>query len=110
MVPAPLLWRKDIPLKVSVFAWRIFHNRLPTKENLFRRGIFQHDAQMCVTGCGLVESYVHLFLHFNVFGQVWQLVRHWFGVSSVDPATVVDHFHQFGTSSCLANCKCSFMH
>jgi len=110
LVLAPLLWRKDIPLKVSVFAWRLFRNRLPTKANLFRRGIVQHDAQMCVTRCGLVESDVHLFLHCDTFGQVWQHVRHWLGVSSADPATVVDHFHQFGTSSDLAKSRCSFMH
>jgi hypothetical protein len=110
MVSAPLLWRKDIPLKVSVFAWRLFRNRLPTKANLFRRGIVQNDAQMCVTGCGLVESDAHLFLHCDIFGQVWQLVRHWLSVSSADPATVVDHFHQFGTSSGFAKSRCSFMH
>jgi len=88
----------------------LFLNRLPTKTNLFRRGIVQHDAQMCVSGCGLVESDAHLFLNRDIFGQVWQLVRHWLGVSSVDPATVVDHFHQFSTSSGLAKSRCSFMH
>jgi len=35
-----LLWRKDVPLKISIFAWRLFRNRLPTKVNLFRRGLF----------------------------------------------------------------------
>jgi len=39
LVLADFLWRKDIPLKVSVFGWRLFKNRLPTKDNLFRRGV-----------------------------------------------------------------------
>jgi len=29
------LWHKDVPLKVTLFAWRLFRNRLPTKDNLF---------------------------------------------------------------------------
>ena len=43
-VIACLLWRKEVPLKVSVFALRLFHNRLLTKVNLFRRGIISHEA------------------------------------------------------------------
>jgi len=41
-VDAKLLWHKDISLKVVIFAWRLFRNRLPTKDNLFRRGILNH--------------------------------------------------------------------
>lgn len=35
LVFADLLWRKDIPLKVSVFVWRLFRDRLSTKVDLF---------------------------------------------------------------------------
>jgi len=31
------VWHQQIPSKVSVFVWRLFHNRLPTKDNLVRR-------------------------------------------------------------------------
>lgn len=44
LVSTYLLWRKDVPLKVSIFAWRLFRNRLPTKVNLFRRGIISNEA------------------------------------------------------------------
>jgi len=33
------LWHKDVPLKVVLFAWRLFRDRLPTKDNLHRRGV-----------------------------------------------------------------------
>ena len=36
-------WLKQVPLKVSVFVWRLLHNRLPTKDNLLRRGAVHHD-------------------------------------------------------------------
>ena len=28
------IWHKQVPLKVSVLAWRLIRNRLPTKDNL----------------------------------------------------------------------------
>lgn len=30
------IWHKVMPSKVSYLVWRMFHNRLPTKENLAR--------------------------------------------------------------------------
>ena len=31
-----LVWHKQVPLKVSILAWRLLQNRLPTKLNLVR--------------------------------------------------------------------------
>ena len=56
------LWNKDIPLKVVLFAWRLFRDRLPINDNLLRRGVIHYDAHLCVTGCGSVENLDHLFL------------------------------------------------
>jgi hypothetical protein len=39
-----LFWHKQVPLKVSVLAWRLFHNRLSTKDNLVTRNIISHDS------------------------------------------------------------------
>jgi len=69
-VPAILLWRKDVPLKASMFTWRLFRHRLPSKTNLFHRGIIHENAQVCVSGCGFKES-DHLFLYCPLFGQIW---------------------------------------
>ena len=35
-VDAASLWHKNVPLKVLLFAWRLFRDRLPTKDNLLR--------------------------------------------------------------------------
>jgi len=106
----PSIWRKDVPLKVSVFALRLFRDRLPTKDNSFRRNIIQADARGCVSGCGLPVTADNLFFHYDVFGQVWYLVRHWLDISSVNPLTISDHYLQFHTSSGSAISRCSFMH
>ena len=50
-----LIWHKQVPLKVSIFAWRLIRDRLPTKSNLAYSGILDSEACFCVSGCGLVE-------------------------------------------------------
>jgi len=57
---------------------------------------------MCVTGCGLMESSDHLFLHCNIFGSVWHFIYRWLGISAVTPAQVPDHFNHFRVSGGIA--------
>jgi len=94
-----LIWHKQVLLKASIFAWRLLRDRLPTKNNLLRRGVVDAEAVMCVTGCGLEESAPHLFIHCPIFGTLWQHIRSWIGMSGVDPLTIDDHFTQFIHSS-----------
>jgi len=86
------IWHKDVPLKVSLFAWRLFRNRLPTKDNLSRRRVIPHDAQLCVTGCSNIESTNNLFLGCIVLNSIWHLVCNWIGFASVDPLGISGHF------------------
>jgi len=97
-IVASSIWHKDVPLKVVLFSWRLFRDRLPTKDNLLRRGVIDHESRTCVAGCDLVESSTHLFLHCNTFGSVWHLIYSWLGVPVTTPFYVPDHFHQFGFS------------
>jgi len=90
-----LVWHKQVPLKVSIVAWRMLKDRLPTRSNLHRRGIILVEGDTCVSGCGQAESASHLFLHCDVFGSLWQHIRSWIGVSGVDPFNLIDHFFQF---------------
>jgi len=83
---------------------------LPSKTNLFCRGIITSEAQLCVFGCGQQESETHLFLSCQFFGHLWLLVRNWLDVYSVDLSNIVDHFYQFGTSSNYGKSRCSLMH
>jgi len=91
-VTEDLVWHKQVPLKVSILAWRLLRDRLPTKTNLLRRGILPSEAITCVAGCGNDESAHHLFLHCELFGSLWQHIRNWIGISGVDPFTLHDHF------------------
>lgn len=57
-----IIWHKVIPLKVTLFAWRLFRNRLSMKDNLFLLCVILIDYQLCAKGCGTIESVDHLLL------------------------------------------------
>ncbi|MCI00663.1 70 kDa peptidyl-prolyl isomerase [Trifolium medium] len=80
-----LIWHTQVPLKVSIFTWRLLRDSLPTKANLVTRGILSQEAHFCTSGCGAVESAQHLFISCGTFGSLWALVRSWIDFSSVDP-------------------------
>ncbi|CAJ2666603.1 unnamed protein product [Trifolium pratense] len=78
-----LVWNKVAQVKVSMFAWHVLANRIPTRENLLiRRGILNFDAQQCVLGCGLSESLSHLLFFCNLSHKVCCDVLPWLGVQS----------------------------
>jgi len=90
-----MVWHKQVPLKVSIFMWRLLQDRLTTKTNLMRRNILHQEVVRCVAGCEIDESMSHLFLRCDVFISLWQLIRSWIGVSGVDPHNIGEHFTQF---------------
>ncbi|WJX93598.1 hypothetical protein P8452_75105 [Trifolium repens] len=92
-----LVWHKEVPLKVSIFAWRLLRDKLPTKSNLVARGIISPENQLCVSGCGGNESAQHLFLFCSIYGSLWALVRYWIGLT--DMHTLTAHFVQFTYSA-----------
>jgi hypothetical protein len=92
---APSIWHKDVPLKVVLFVWHLFRDRLPTRDNLHRRRVIDSDAQSCVGGCGVIETSTHLFFHCNLFSSVWNHIFLWLGVVTAMPHDVTGHFNQF---------------
>ena len=89
------VWHKLVPSKVSIFAWRLLQNRIPTRSNLVRIHALQPDNNMCVSGCDIIETADHLFVGCNFFRRVWSLICHWLGISFVCPRWIKDHFIQF---------------
>jgi hypothetical protein len=73
-----LIWHKQVPLKVSVFAWTLLRDRLLTKINLVACGVITPTAHFCVSGFGGVKSSQHLFLSSAV-----NTVVDWFLVSGL---------------------------
>jgi len=69
------IWKSPAPLKVVVSSWRVFLDRIPTRNN-FRGGniIFPEGSLTCVYCEAVEESVNHLFLHCRVgigFWLIW---------------------------------------
>jgi hypothetical protein len=64
------LWLKSVPLKVNIFVWRLFMNRLPTKDNLHKRAAIDATHLSCAAQCGELEDRDHLFFQCDVYGRV----------------------------------------
>ncbi|PNX86811.1 ribonuclease H [Trifolium pratense] len=59
------LWKNDVPLKVSVFGWRLLLQKLPTRAALVSKGIITNPHESSCAFCFRhVESCSHLFLQF----------------------------------------------
>lgn len=89
------IWHRQIPSKVSLLVWRLFRDRLPTKDNLVRRRVLHIDGAACVSGCGHLETSSHLFVTCNFFGSLWYLVWSWLGIDFVPSSDLRQHFVQF---------------
>ena len=77
------------------FAWRLFLDQIPTRDNLFHRRVLLTSDQGCVANCGSNEDREHLFFTCSFFGDLWKLVVGWLGISTVLHCQFFDQLHQF---------------
>ncbi|KAF1882437.1 hypothetical protein Lal_00039085 [Lupinus albus] len=64
-----LIWTKFIPPSKSLSTWRLFHHKMPTDENLQKRGC--HLASMCSNCYSQIETSNHVFLTCSFVVQLW---------------------------------------
>jgi len=89
------LWLKAVPLKVNILMCRLFLNRLPTKDNVFRRGAIADTQLFFVALCGEFEDHNHVFFQCDVYGRLWLLVSNWLALVSAFHGNICHHAHQF---------------
>ena len=56
-----ILGLKAIPLKVSIFTWRLFLILIHTKDNLFKRRVLHNNNKRYMRGCSMNENVNPLF-------------------------------------------------
>jgi hypothetical protein len=94
------IWKSPAPSKVAGFAWQVLLDRVPTRENLFRRKILQPEDDKCCVFCGVhMESIQHLFLYCGFVLKVWEQVFVWLRLSFFLPHSVSSLLNLLGTSS-----------
>jgi hypothetical protein len=90
-------WDSFAPLKVVIFSWKLMLLRLPTRQNLAIRGLFDARSSLGCVWCPLLEeSESHLFFQCPVAVEVWTMVMAWLGFVTAVPGNVIQSFEFFG--------------
>ncbi|GJY67846.1 RNA-directed DNA polymerase, eukaryota [Tanacetum coccineum] len=77
--PDSTRWVKAIPIKINLFAWRAWHDCLPTRSNLIRRGVTL-DSVACPICLSDEESVPHIFFRCNLAQEVLRRVCRWWNL------------------------------
>lgn len=96
------LWKAGLPLKIKIFMWQMFRNRLPTSDNVAKRN---GPADGSCAMCGVGEDANHVFFRCHLAKFAWSAVRdalhsNWNPASGADLLTIIKT--QKGTSGSIA--------
>jgi hypothetical protein len=84
------IWKCLVPLKVSGLVWMVLHDRVPTRDNLFRRNIIMEIGECRCVFCGeSIETVSHLFLYCRVIIQAWDQIFKWLGLPFMLPHNLI---------------------
>ncbi|GKU92387.1 hypothetical protein SLEP1_g6121 [Rubroshorea leprosula] len=98
------VWCRLVPTKVCAFVWKAIQDRIPSKMNLYRRGIVQNlNLATCTLCNGGIEDTNHLLLHCNFAYSVWSKCLQWWRISSVRAENCYASFEQQPASFKNAN-------
>ncbi|GJY28424.1 RNA-directed DNA polymerase, eukaryota [Tanacetum coccineum] len=75
----PTRWIKSIPIKVNVFAWKLYLDRLPTRSNLSRRNV-SLPSLACPLCDHVLEDSSHLFFGCSVAKDIEKLICRWWNL------------------------------
>nr|GEY17208.1 RNA-directed DNA polymerase, eukaryota [Tanacetum cinerariifolium] len=76
-------WCKFFPIKVNISSWRIELNNLPTRLNLYRRGL-ELQTILCPSCNFAVESTDHLFFSCSMMKELYASIAKWWDVNMPD--------------------------
>ncbi|GKC01005.1 RNA-directed DNA polymerase, eukaryota, reverse transcriptase zinc-binding domain protein, partial [Tanacetum coccineum] len=102
------VWNTWVPRKVNVCAWRVAMDRLPTRENLLRRGLINLDSSSCFFCGSDVESKEHCFLSCPKIKLIWLKIWSWWKVPPLFNHSLDDILH--GISLHSNNWKAKLFH
>ncbi|GLU15614.1 hypothetical protein SLE2022_320890 [Rubroshorea leprosula] len=82
-VPYKKIWNPLVPNKICTMVWQLVQNRIPTKFELFKRGVLSNESMLTCAMCEEdVETSNHLFLHCQKAYNIWGKCLKWWGISS----------------------------
>ncbi|GLT46734.1 hypothetical protein SLA2020_204700 [Shorea laevis] len=76
-----LLWNTTVPLKVAAFAWKALQGRIPTVDNLTKRGLRKDMGDGLCALCGVApETAQHLLFKCKMAWGIWTACYEWWGI------------------------------
>ncbi|GJX19569.1 RNA-directed DNA polymerase, eukaryota [Tanacetum coccineum] len=78
--PTATRWVKYVPIKINIFAWKVFLDRLPTRSNLQHRDVLVSDL-LCPICSSAQEDSSHLFFSCRLATDIVRLVCRWWNLS-----------------------------
>nr|XP_043621261.1 uncharacterized protein LOC122592993 [Erigeron canadensis] len=86
-------WNKIMPRKVNIHAWRVVKDRIPTRFNLWFRGV-HHNSLICPTCGNGIETIFHVFSECYMAKRVWYSIRKWLSLDiplHYDPVNLLSY-------------------
>ncbi|GLU01659.1 hypothetical protein SLE2022_189580 [Rubroshorea leprosula] len=88
-------WNPLIPSKISAFSWQLLQGKIPTKDNLLKRGVVQDPGECRCELCGAgEENSSHLFVQCKVARDLWTACYRWWGIKTVTDKDCFRFFEQ----------------
>ncbi|GKA37435.1 RNA-directed DNA polymerase, eukaryota [Tanacetum coccineum] len=94
--PTATRWVKYVPIKINVFAWKVFLDRLPTRSNLQHRGVLVSDL-LCSLCSSALEIPRNLFFSCRLATDIVRLVCRWWNLSWTPLGSYVDWLNWFNS-------------
>nr|GEZ09505.1 RNA-directed DNA polymerase, eukaryota, reverse transcriptase zinc-binding domain protein [Tanacetum cinerariifolium] len=79
VAPSHTRWSKVLPIKLNIFWWRMLLDRLPTRSNLYNRGI-DIPCVMCPNCKPGIKSRNHLFFSCSMSLDLVRLFGRWWNI------------------------------
>ncbi|GKV44689.1 hypothetical protein SLEP1_g51849 [Rubroshorea leprosula] len=90
-----MVWNSLIPTKISIFVWQLLQNKIPTRSNLFKRGILKNPEECKCIFYGVEnEDSNHLFIHCKIASDLWRDCYKWWGIRTVQDKDCKKVFEQ----------------
>ncbi|GJY49265.1 RNA-directed DNA polymerase, eukaryota [Tanacetum coccineum] len=94
--PTATRWVKYVPIKINVFAWKVFLDLLPTRSNLQHRGVLVSDL-LCPLCSSAQEDSSHLFFSCRLATDIVRLVCRWWNLSWTPIGSYADWLNWFNS-------------
>ncbi|XP_068504327.1 uncharacterized protein [Phaseolus vulgaris] len=88
------LWKIKTFPNVLTTTWRVLIGRIPTRENLSRKGVIMNTI-LCAMCESKEETCQHTFIECVAAQRVWSLCLRWIGIVSVQQNAILSHFESF---------------